>query len=184
MKIVLLTVKSGDPLDLHLNDKSFAVELHKQIDTNGGKCITSWENKFLRFIIQGVDKPAIDQLVGPFIDAAQRNQRRLEFIIEEWEKPYGYDLDHEKSSRRLRLTLRREILTKKLIVGLPSGVFVAGNYCSKDRNAFAEEIGAPDTRLASWNRAVAAGANGCVCAIVGTKQELSRIVFSRPVLGL
>ena len=181
MKIVLLTVKSGDPSDLHLNEKSFGLELQKQIKARGGKCITRWENEFLKLIIQGVDKPAIDRLVAPFIDAARRNQRHMEIIITEQEMPDDYDLRDDVSSR---FSVRREKLTKTLMLELPSGVFVVSNICPNGRSAFAEEIGAQATRLAAWKRAVAAGVDQCLCGIVGTKEEFIKIAFPRPGLRL
>jgi hypothetical protein len=179
-KMIMVKLKSGDPSDLHLNEKSFGVDLQHRIAALGGKCIATWADETLTLFIQGIENSALDQLLGLFIEAARRHQRRLEVVQVEQELPAGRELPYAYSGPA---SIRREKLTKKLIFQLPPGVFIASNTYPNGRSAFAEKLEASDTRPAAWKRAVSAGAAHRLCQVLWTQEEFSKSAFPSPGLA-
>ncbi len=71
----------------------------------------------------------------------------------------------------------RKKLTWKLILELPTGVFVVSNLYPHGRSVFAEKMQAPEMRLSAWKRAVAAGAAHRLCQVLRTDEEFVKAAF-------
>jgi hypothetical protein len=167
-KAIILKIRSHDRSDLHMHEKSIGMALEKQITARGGKCIATWADGTLTVFITGVEKSVLQELLNPFIETSRKHHRQLDIVESEQDLPLRYDLPESYSGPG---SLRREKLTRKLILELPSGAFVVSNCYSNLRSVFAEKMGPPATRLAAWNRAVAAGAAQRLCQVLWNEEE-------------
>src|SRR5271165_913133 len=89
-KIVVLRIRSGDPSDLHLNEKDFGLDLQREITARGGTCVARWADEMLTLLVQGIAPAQIDQLIAPFLDAARKKGRRLEVVQVEKDASAGF----------------------------------------------------------------------------------------------
>ena len=72
--------------------------------------------------------------------------------------------------------VRRERLTKRLFLSLPSGVYVVSNlYPDGRESAFAEKVGSDLERVFAWKRVKIVRANGKLCCIVCREDQFSQL---------
>ncbi|HZR17839.1 MAG TPA: hypothetical protein VFE51_10975 [Verrucomicrobiae bacterium] len=180
-KLIVITIRFQNPSDMHLDEKSFGSDLQKSVAELGGRCVAKFSKETLTVFIQGLDVTAIRPLLQAYEECAMKHNRRLTVLLSEQEAPQGFALPDEYSGPG---AIRREKLTKKLLFGLPAGVFVVSNLYPKGRSAFAEKMGAPDSRLDAWKRAVASGAAQCLCQVMEDPDDFIKAAFPRPGLRL
>ena len=180
-KVIILTIKSQDPSDMHLNEKGFGTALQDAIQAQGGKCVAKWANETLTVYIENVDISTVRPLVKTYEDSAIKHRRRLNIMLVEQEAPSGFTLPLQYCGPG---AIRIEKLTKKLFFQLPTGAYVVSSLYPNGRSAFAEQMGAPATRPDAWKRAVAAGAAQRLCQILDKGDDFSKTAFPRPGLCL
>jgi hypothetical protein len=129
--------------------------------------------------LDGVNESEVERLVRPYIEAVQRKKGHLTVAQVERESETGKSLSSAP-------VLRREKLTKRLLLTLPDGVYVISNLYPNGRSAFAEKL-CPQAdgagREAAWQRAVSTGAGHRLCQIVTNQEDFDSISEPRPGLG-
>ena len=140
---------------------------------SGAKCVPVWVDSTLTITVEGTALPMVETMLNAFTESVRKMGGKLS--ITQWdagEMPDGTLPDEFCGPG----AIIRERLTRKFLMSLPSGAYLASNLYLDGKCAFAEQLGDIRTRTHSWKRAVAAGVTQKLCEVLWTEVDFREAV--------
>jgi hypothetical protein len=156
-----------------VNDPTFAIryrDLPQSLDDwlqkqHRGSCVGHVTDTL---VILEICAPSLDsfrELIDTYVEGGKRHGRHLRAIITQKDGP---TITPTQADLARSLTPQHAKLTKRFLMSLPAGVFVASNVFGGPglTPSFAEAVGdSTEARTEQWKRAVAAGAGQRSCHV-------------------
>jgi hypothetical protein len=130
----------------------------------------------------GEHLPRFDESVGR-VDAREAQWERIKAAQAD-----GTLCNVREAEERASRVIARAKLTKRLLMSLPEGVYIASNQWvpatpGPSVPRFAEHVAEPEAREAQWERIKTAGADGRHCNVYETPEDHAKWLAGQPIVG-